>query len=112
MDRIDTTITILRKKARNEELRVCYMNIILGNEVKADEAVRRVSYMGEERNAYRGLVVNQKEEHGMILIKRILKNIIGWSGLDLSGSEQRQVYGIYEHGNEPSHSTKCGQSLN
>lgn len=46
----------LCKKGRNEEHRVCFMNIILGNENKADEAVGRVSYMEEERNAYRSLV--------------------------------------------------------
>jgi hypothetical protein len=46
----------LCKKEHKEDLRDYYMNIILGNEIKADEGVGLVSYMGKRRNAYRRLV--------------------------------------------------------
>ena len=103
---------MLSKKGRNEELRICYMNSILGNEIKAYEAVGHVPYMGEEGNAYRGLVGKPEGRTWDDINKMDLKKyILGWRGLGLSGSEKRQDEGIFEYGNEPSYSTKCGEFL-
>jgi len=43
MDRTDTTVRMFRRSGRNEEFRVCYKNVILGDEIKADETVGYVS---------------------------------------------------------------------
>jgi hypothetical protein len=42
---------MILKKGHNEELRVCYTNIILGNEIKADEAVGRVHISGRQQES-------------------------------------------------------------
>ena len=78
---------MLRKKGRYEELRVCYTNIILGYEIKADEVEGRVSYMGEERNVYRCLVRKTEGRTWDDINKMDLKIMIRWRGLDLSGSD-------------------------
>jgi hypothetical protein len=51
------------------------MNIILSNEIKADEAVGHVSYMGEERNAHRGLVGKPEGRTWEVIYKMDLKTI-------------------------------------
>ena len=52
----------------------------------SDETVGHMSYMGEDRNAYRGWVCKPEERTWDDINKIDLKNIIGWRGLDLSGS--------------------------
>jgi hypothetical protein len=39
------------------------------------------------------------------------RDMMGWYGLDQSGSEKGQMEGSYEHGNEPSGSIKCLEFL-
>jgi hypothetical protein len=48
---------------------------------------------------------------GRITVTRSERNRMGWHGLDSSGSGHGAVEGSCEHGNEPSGSIKCWETL-
>jgi hypothetical protein len=74
----------------------------------------------EKRNAYRILVVKQKEKRPLgrprcrwvdNIKMNLKKDRMGWYGLDSSGSGLGTVEGCCKRGNEPSGSIKCWEVL-
>jgi hypothetical protein len=72
---------------------------------------------GEKRNVYEICWENAKgKKHleyqdvvGRIKLESILKTGMAGRGLDLSGSEERQMAGCYKRGNESRGLIKCGK---
>ena len=78
-----------------------------------------VASKGKRRDAYRVLVGKPYGRRPLERpscrwegnIKMIHREVLWGHGLDRSGSEQGQVAGCYEYGNESSGSIKCGKFL-
>jgi hypothetical protein len=77
----------------------------------------RTTARGQVRKAYKILVENLKghlrdlDVNGRVILKWILKKMVGECRLDSCGSGWRSVAGSCEHGNDSSHSVKRGNSL-